>query len=167
MPLDSYAYWQKIVDEAPWELIPRPDSFVYVVKADDDPPIKVGVATDMRARLSQLQTGNPRKLHVLHLLLGDTKLERHFHKELRRGQMTGEWFRGELVKPFVERARNLAGQMIEVHKETGAFARAEDFIEVWTPRKTRSRREEAPLKVTTPEGGTRTVENPQRRGSWA
>ena len=54
-------------------------SFVYVI-AEEDGPIKIGSAVDPILRLRSLQTGNPRRLRVEHVLLGDADLERLLHE---------------------------------------------------------------------------------------
>lgn len=93
--------------------------FVYVIQAEGDSPIKVGKATVVPARIAELQTGNPRPLDLLHVLVGGLDLEKALHKLLApRDRMTGEWFDGPSVSGFLERIDGLASQMVLHHRST-------------------------------------------------
>jgi hypothetical protein len=67
--------------------------FVYVIK--DGEFYKIGIAVDPKARITLLQTGNPRKLTLLHYWQSDNprKEEAKIHKRLRRFRVSGEWFK--------------------------------------------------------------------------
>lgn len=78
--------------------------FVYVIRAEDDPPIKVGIARDVPRRLAGLQTGNPRQLELLFVFPGTVELERSLHKSLAPDRLTGEWFAGPTVDRWLEAA---------------------------------------------------------------
>lgn len=54
--------------------------FVYVIAEADDGPVKIGVAKDPISRLRAMQTGNPRRLRLEYVLLGDKTLERRLHE---------------------------------------------------------------------------------------
>lgn len=54
---------------------------VYVLECED--AIKIGIATNVSKRISSLQTGNPKRLYLLHCLPGDRKVERALHRRLR------------------------------------------------------------------------------------
>lgn len=55
-------------------------SFVYFIGEQDDGPVKIGVAKDPITRLRGMQTGNPRRLRVERLLIGDRDLEQLLHQ---------------------------------------------------------------------------------------
>jgi hypothetical protein len=100
------AYWTSAVRN------PRPDAFVYVVQAQGDSPIKVGTATDVRVRIKDLQTGNPRPLRLRAVLPGSYDLEHVLHKELAGYRMVGEWFDDQpSIEWFLERVNDLAEEM--------------------------------------------------------
>lgn len=52
--------------------------FVYVI-AEADGPLKIGKANDPISRLRTMQTGNPRRLRIEHVLIGDIALEKLLH----------------------------------------------------------------------------------------
>lgn len=55
----------------------RPE-FIYFV-AQEDGPIKIGRSKEPISRLRSMQTGNPRRLRVEFVLLGECKLEKRLH----------------------------------------------------------------------------------------
>lgn len=76
-------------------------SSVYVICEADSawvkPPVKVGLANDPSRRLSQIQTGYPRRLIVLHWFPCPHRdiardVEQTFHARNGRLRMEGEWF---------------------------------------------------------------------------
>lgn len=67
-------------------------SYIYFVQAGLSGPIKIGVTTDIKNRLSQLQTGNPENLRLLALHLGDRHLEKALHRYFAPHQVKSEWF---------------------------------------------------------------------------
>lgn len=86
-------------------------TFVYFIGEGEDGPLKVGFAKDPIARVRTMQTGNPRRLKVERILVGDMALEKLLHElwapfalENRR-----EWFRPEVratLYPIVATAAN-------------------------------------------------------------
>jgi hypothetical protein len=68
-------------------------SGVYFVQANEGGPIKIGVAIDVRRRLSGLQNGSPMRLHVLGVVPGDRRLEVELHGRFAADRLHGEWFR--------------------------------------------------------------------------
>lgn len=59
--------------------------------------IKIGIASDLDRRLSQLQTGNPRELRVLYIIechdMSEARsLETYLHQRLRDRCVLNEWF---------------------------------------------------------------------------
>lgn len=55
-------------------------NFVYVIGEQDDGPVKIGVSKDPIARLRGMQTGNPRRLRIEHVLIGDMATEKIVHE---------------------------------------------------------------------------------------
>lgn len=53
--------------------------FVYVI-GEADGPLKIGVSKDPVGRLRTMQTGNPRRLRIEHVLVGDQHLEKLLHE---------------------------------------------------------------------------------------
>jgi hypothetical protein len=54
--------------------------------------LKIGYTKNIHKRLSQLQTSNPVKLEVLHLIEGNTDLEKELHQSFGHLVVSGEWF---------------------------------------------------------------------------
>jgi hypothetical protein len=54
-------------------------SFVYLI-GEEEGPVKIGVATNPVKRLRTMQTGNPRRLRIEWVLVGDGDLEKMLHK---------------------------------------------------------------------------------------
>lgn len=70
-------------------------SYIYVI-GDNASPYKIGFTKNPDKRLKSLQTGNPRKLSMLYkeeINENEIKyIEKQIHKELKRKQVSGEWF---------------------------------------------------------------------------
>lgn len=84
-----------------------PMGFIYLIRSGDFH--KIGIATDMDARLSSLQTGNPHSLEVILCFEFDDPrpVEKKLHGEFASRSHTGEWFSldnsdVELVKQRLE-----------------------------------------------------------------
>lgn len=106
----------------------RPESYVYVLQSETaGTPIKVGIARDVKARIATLQTGNPQRLRLLHVVPGDHVLEWNFHRRLRSGHVLGEWFDGPAVKSFLGFVAKLADRMVEVGDEIAGVPHFSDF----------------------------------------
>ena len=68
-------------------------SCVYIVSAGGDGRrVKIGTATDVRARLSQLQVGCPEKLTIIRVLDGGAPTEAWLHRRFADCRLSGEWF---------------------------------------------------------------------------
>lgn len=86
------------------------DSTVYIIdEGDDEGPVKIGVTgvgQTAVVRLATLQTGNPRKLRIVHVGPGDYGVESYVHFLLAEWRLCGEWFsRSDTVKAFIVAAR--------------------------------------------------------------
>lgn len=55
-------------------------SYVYFIGESDDGPVKIGVSRDPVARLRGMQTGNPRRLRIEYVLVGDAHIEKLLHE---------------------------------------------------------------------------------------
>jgi len=69
---------------------------LYVIGSKEDWrsfPIKIGFTdSSPEERLSSIQTGNPLKLDIIHLMDGDVFAERQIHSVLCDYRLAGEWF---------------------------------------------------------------------------
>lgn len=75
--------------------------YVYFVKAGSgrNPPIKIGVAKDVEARIRLMQTGNPNKMRVVASIPFRSRKEAFdteaaLHKRFAGARREGEWFHG-------------------------------------------------------------------------
>ena len=129
---------------------PEPETFVYVVQAEGDSPIKVGKSDrPLKRRIDQLQTGNPRQLVVLHVLVGGFDLEWQLHNKLKRARLVGEWFDGQSVDPFLDFVEDLGDRMLNWHEESGKEILPDywDFGDWPTPPSERPRRRRQPVRI--------------------
>jgi hypothetical protein len=55
-------------------------SFVYFIGESDDGSLKIGTSKDPISRLRGMQTGNPRRLRIEHVLVGSSHLEKLLHE---------------------------------------------------------------------------------------
>lgn len=119
---------------------PKPRSFVYVLQAEGDSAVKVGVAKDVRARVATLQTGNSRKLVARALLFGGHDLETAIHREMAGFRVVGEWFDSSSgMDWFLERMQTLGQEMLRIYRTED---RIPDFRE-FPPYDQLEKREEA------------------------
>lgn len=112
---------------------------VYVLRAGKEPPVKIGTAQDVAARIAVLQTGNPYPLKVLCALPGGQPLEVVLHRYLAGSRLTGEWFDGPRVRDALARIAWMAEEMIEAHDGGPEPPLFTDFIG-WIPLRYRRQR---------------------------
>jgi hypothetical protein len=55
-------------------------TFVYFIGESDDGSLKIGTSKDPISRLRGMQTGNPRRLRIEHVLVGSSYLEKLLHE---------------------------------------------------------------------------------------
>lgn len=109
---------------------------IYVIGSPSG-PFKIGIATNLKGRLSSIQTGSPVKVSVIHVVIVPREdaisVEGHAHKLLHAHRMSGEWFNvsSEDAKGAVIRAVSF------IAKEARKRVRAENA------RRKRERREAA------------------------
>lgn len=65
---------------------------LYLMQSGDCGPIKIGVAYDVAARRSQLQSGNPDPIYVRFALSAMGHRESEMHQRLSAFRISGEWF---------------------------------------------------------------------------
>lgn len=71
--------------------------------------VKIGYTRDLYPRFSGIQTGNPHKLEILFVILGDRELEVELHQSCGVDRVRGEWFRiTDRVRAVMEEARKMA-----------------------------------------------------------
>lgn len=80
--------------------------WVYFVQAGDAGPIKIGVATNPRSRLSSLQTSTAVPLHPLGVVIGGVAEEAVLHRRFGEFRLRGEWFMPE--RPLLDYIREEA-----------------------------------------------------------
>lgn len=68
------------------------EQYVYAVRELPDGPVKIGFATNVRHRVSTLQTGNSSDLKLIWMTRGSGNLERKIHMRLAKFWTRGEWF---------------------------------------------------------------------------
>jgi hypothetical protein len=76
---------------APPERTPT-SSVVYFIRSGHSGPIKIGIASDVKARLRTLQCASPEALAVLATTPGSLELERQLHVQFQHLRKSGEWF---------------------------------------------------------------------------
>lgn len=69
------------------------EQFIYVIEESGTENIKVGISYSPEERLKLLQTGNPRKLTLIHKFEGTHRTEADIHEKLRKFNIKGEWFK--------------------------------------------------------------------------
>lgn len=82
--------------------------FVYFIQCGKQGgPIKIGKASDVEKRISELQTGSPFTLSLLAKIpcAGDKdafRMEKWFHDRFHRKHIRGEWFTGSIKLKTIE-----------------------------------------------------------------
>lgn len=65
---------------------------IYFVQIENDGPVKIGYAADVKRRVRSVAHGLPYKLMLLGYIKGTRSLERTLHKQIGLYRMRGEWF---------------------------------------------------------------------------
>lgn len=70
------------------------NEYVYLIECPALGTTKIGKAVDPEIRIGQLQTGNPTKLRLFHVILSDDpfRLETMLHHHYRRQHVYLEWY---------------------------------------------------------------------------
>lgn len=81
-------------------------SYIYIVGASKDGPVKIGLSVDPERRRRQLQTGYPEPLQVFHTEEVESDwvqiMEGIIHRENRHKRLKGEWFRMSVEDAILE-----------------------------------------------------------------
>lgn len=81
-------------------------TFIYVIAADENGPIKIGISQNPEKRLRQLQTGHERRLILFHVQEFEPErahlIERIIHNTVRHKRKIGEWFDLTVVEAIGE-----------------------------------------------------------------
>jgi len=71
----------------------QPDrSIVYFVRSESGGPIKIGVAVDVKSRVSNIQVGRPDRVLLIATEEGGREKERELHRRFATARIDGEWF---------------------------------------------------------------------------
>ncbi|MET9690381.1 GIY-YIG nuclease family protein [Streptomyces sp. NPDC006514] len=65
---------------------------VYLLGDAKTMKVKIGIASDPKRRLSEIQTGNPARLVIFAVFHGNARTERALHKRFATRRLSGEWF---------------------------------------------------------------------------
>lgn len=156
---------RKNLDEL-WRFKVVEPSYVYVLKAERDRPIKVGYAANVITRMAELQTGNPRPLELLYVLPGDRDLEWQLHgvAEKMLTRLTGEWFVGPDLSEFLGFVGDLEDRMIEAVEAGKAFSWRFHFPkDCLLPKPVRVKKQEPAMTVAYVEPNPLTAEEQAER----
>lgn len=77
---------------APRLLREQPKMRTYFVRCEETGKIKIGKSTGVQERVRHLQTANPSRLTLLHVIDGDLETELHARFSQYRVRYDGEWF---------------------------------------------------------------------------
>jgi hypothetical protein len=100
-----------------WNRAAAPKNYVYIIQGERGTEVKVGFTVDVDKRLKELQTGNPKVLHPLIILLAPPEVERQYHRQLAKSRVNGEWFSGPEVDQFIRRADKVARSMMAAYED--------------------------------------------------
>lgn len=109
-------------------------AYVYFIGEEDSGPVKIGSAKNPITRLRSLQVGNPRRLRLEYVLLGEMCTERMFHQFwsyyairslVAKGKPSGpvgtEWFRASIREPLFPILDSAIAAQCEAHKQMCAW----------------------------------------------
>lgn len=92
--------------------------FAYFIQEDADGPIKIGEAANPVKRLEQMQTGNPRELHVAAVILAGRNTEWQLHGYWRASaHIRGEWFGRGCEAAIIAKAQQIADAQVDAHQQ--------------------------------------------------
>jgi len=94
---------------------------VYLVQAGEGGPVKIGVASDVAARLGDLQTAHYEELRLVRCIDGGRAHEQWLHRRFDHLRIRGEWFRFDPEMMEIE-------PPAEIKEPGGAFV---DVLALW------------------------------------
>lgn len=84
---------------------------IYFIECPALNAVKIGYTTNIKARLSAIQTGNPLPVRVLATFPGTRRQERLIQKALKEFQLMREWFiLNDTVKEIIKAAEEKAAE---------------------------------------------------------
>jgi len=108
-------------------------NYLYIIHASDN-IYKIGITTDVRRRLAELQTGNPYQLTVYlgYEFSNAAHIEKVLHDKLGDRRMSGEWFKmsAHELEEVVQVCRLLNGRAMSVFP-TAPVAKVPVVGKVW------------------------------------
>jgi hypothetical protein len=116
--LDAYCQAGKF-DPAWNEQRATPPDTIYFLTCDEpDFPVKIGITSDVKSRVSTLSVALPFKVVLLASIWGAADQERLFHMRFAEHRLQGEWFRRtpELMD-LIRRLKSEAAQAEKLRKE--------------------------------------------------
>jgi hypothetical protein len=69
-----------------------PKSYIYFIGDMEKQVVKIGMSQNVERRKRAIQTYYPWELKVFHIVEGDEKKEKWFHKWFKRYRIKNEWF---------------------------------------------------------------------------
>jgi hypothetical protein len=82
----------------------QPLDMIYFIQGQKTQLIKIGLAEDVKRRLSNLQTGSPDVLVFLGGFPGDEAIETRVHARFRSQRKHGEWFEpSDALNEFIQK----------------------------------------------------------------
>lgn len=84
-------------------------SYVYLIAEGEEGPVKIGVSKNPGWRICELQSGNPRKLKLIHCWLMMSRseafeFEQKMLRQLAERRMAGEWIDADVdfIRDLIE-----------------------------------------------------------------
>ena len=75
---------------------------IYLIQMGDDGPVKIGISTNIKSRLNELQTGCPKKLKLIKILPFKTyEEEEELQQKFKKYRIRGEWFSKDILKYLI------------------------------------------------------------------
>lgn len=98
--------WRPENDQPPVAASIKRPELIYFIQAGALGPIKIGITTDLTARLAALQTASPSRLYVRHTMPGSLPHEREIHARFAHCRGRGEWFKpAGVLLDYIDRLR--------------------------------------------------------------
>ncbi len=87
----------------------EPITNIYIVRAGESGPVKVGRAKDVTARMIEIQVCNPEPVALIATFAAPESVEQRLHAALKEHHVRGEWFKWcaeiELIAALVKESK--------------------------------------------------------------
>lgn len=91
------------------------DQIVYFIEDPHAGYVKIGVATDVRKRMAQLQCSHGHPLKLLGTMSGGRPVEKNLHEMFARYKVRREWFKlSDEIKEFIDEYTGDKGAAFEI-----------------------------------------------------